>query len=236
MRTDRPIFAYSMFPVGKSSFKDFYDGRKLNELLENPGQFRPSGWDLVTHDRAKLVKGEYLQVKAGDRKLVRLYIDGTFLARVPGDEDFMSWGQNTDNFNKMPRLNSLALVEFTTNFILLSARIVQRLTPIPPEVMLQVELRNAMFGDRVLYLPAFAVSSNAWRLGGPAYKAPDHDMLVRHPELTEKLVSRPLVVAFEVIQKIYGWFGLPTNEIPYISEIEGVLSVDPNLIVHSTAY
>src|SRR5258708_19819862 len=129
MKTHRPIFLYSMAPRDRTSYKHFFELGPLKALLENPGQLRGSGWDLLTHDKARIVKGEYLELTSAERKRIQVYEDGSVLVRVSGDEDFMSWGPNTKNFNEAPRLNTLALIEFTLNFFTLSSPLVQYITP-----------------------------------------------------------------------------------------------------------
>src|SRR6266849_503363 len=110
----RPVFVYSMSARG-TAFKNFFEPGELKKIIENPGQFRPSGWDLITRDRARIVKGQYFEVSSAERKRIRVYQDGSVIVRVYGDEDFLSWGQNKNNFQQSPRVNTIALIEFTLN-------------------------------------------------------------------------------------------------------------------------
>jgi hypothetical protein len=108
MRTDRPVFIYSMTPRGRTAYRQFFEPGDLKKIIEQPGQIRPAGWDLTTRDRARIVSGEYLEVASAERKRIQVYEDGSVLVRVSGDEDFLSWGQNTNNFDQAPRLNGPA--------------------------------------------------------------------------------------------------------------------------------
>ena len=71
-----------MTPRDKTSYRHFFELGPLKVLLENPGQFRSSGWDLITHDKARIVKGEYLEVASAERKRIQVYEDGSVLVRV----------------------------------------------------------------------------------------------------------------------------------------------------------
>jgi hypothetical protein len=62
MKNERPVFLYSMTPAGKTVVKNFFEPGELAKLLENPGQIRHAGWDLNTCERARIVKGEYMEV------------------------------------------------------------------------------------------------------------------------------------------------------------------------------
>ena len=125
MTSLRPVFIFSMMPRYATSFKDFFESTRLRSALETPGQIRPSGWDLNTHGRAQIVKGEYLEVKSAERKRIQVYEDGSIFARVPGDQEFLGWGVNDETFNAMPRLNTLSLVEFTLNFCNLCSALIK---------------------------------------------------------------------------------------------------------------
>src|SRR5271170_186 len=152
MRTDRPVFIYSMSPRGKTAYKQFFEPGDLKKIIEDPGQIRNAGWDLTTGERARIVNGEYLEVASAERKRIRVYNDGSVLVRVSGDEDYLSWGQNAQTFDRAPRLNTLSLIEFTLNFCKLCSRLVVLMEPRPREVDLKVEIKNAFFGQSKLFL------------------------------------------------------------------------------------
>jgi len=150
--TENPTFIYAMTPRGDSSFKNFFETGPVMELLENPGELRYAGWDLKTRDRARIVKGEYLEVKSGERKLIRLYEDGSLIVRAGAGADFLGWGRGDAEFGQKPRLNPVAVIEFTYNFANLCGRLVKLLEPIPKAVVLRIDIRNAFLQNSRLYM------------------------------------------------------------------------------------
>jgi hypothetical protein len=232
MKTERPVFLYSVTPVGKTAVKNFFEPGELKKLLESPGQIRHAGWDLNTHERARIVKGEYMEVTSADRKRIQVYEDGSVFVRVSGDEDMLSWGQNTDTFDKQPRLNTLALVEFTLNFCSLCSRLIPFLEPPPREINVKVEIRNAFFGDSKLFLIPHAVSTWTFAMTDARYYAPEPSMSRKIVVAPDQLQTRPDVVAYMILKQIFYWFGAE-HEIPYTSSANGLRYVDKNLIINS---
>jgi hypothetical protein len=223
-----------MSPRGRTAYRQFFEPGDLKKIIEQPGQIRPAGWDLTTRDHARIVSGEYLEVATAERKRIQVYEDGSILVRVSGDEDFLSWGQNTNNFDQAPRLNTLSLVEFTLNFCKLCSRLVALLEPQPREVNLKVELKNAFFGDAKLFLIPHLVSSWAFTTTDDRYYAPEPSMVRNVTVAKDELRTNPNAAAYVLIRRIFYWFGVERDEIPYTSVASnGLRIVDENLIINS---
>jgi hypothetical protein len=230
MNKDNPAFLYAMVPLEITAFKDFFDAGSIRKLLENPGQLRYAGWDLTTSGQARIVKGEYLEIRSAERKILRLFEDGSFIVRVSAGEDFLSWGQNETNFKQSPRLNPLAIVEFTLHFVKLCAELVGHLHPIPTTVELKVEIRNALFESTGLYLNPHSVIHQAFAFDMDRHYAPEPSMRKEIRVSTEDLRAWPAAKAFSLAEKIYTWFGLAPNQIPYVSNKDDVRFIDEELI------
>jgi hypothetical protein len=234
MRTERPVFIYSMTPRGRIAFKQFFEPGELKKIIEDPGQIRYAGWDLTTRDRARIVNGEYLQVENAERKRIQVYEDGSVLVRVSGDEDYLSWGQNTNNFDEAPRLNTLSLIEFTLNFCKLCSRLVGLMEPLPMEVNLKVEIKNAFFGSAKLFLIPHAVSSWFFAMTDDRYYAPEASMARKIVVATDEFRTNPNATAYKLLRQIFYWFRVEKDEIPYTSLApDGSRFVDENLIINS---
>lgn len=107
---------------------------------------------LQKSDRPRLIKGDYWEVKSSDRKLIRAFYDGSITMKVAGDNSFLGWGRNDENFLKNPKLNSLAVVEFCLHFSIFCRNAAAILDPRLRTVDLIVGIRNAFFGDSKLYI------------------------------------------------------------------------------------
>lgn len=183
---------------------------------------------------ARIVNGEYLEVASAERKRIRVYEDGSVLVRVSGDEDFLSWGQNTNNFDQAPRLNTLSLIEFTLNFCKLCSRLVELMEPPPREVNLKVEIKNAFFGDAKLFLIPHPVSSWAFTMTDDRYYAPEASMTRKLVVATDELRMTPNTAAYMLLRQILYWFGVERDDVPYTSlASNGSRFVDENLIINS---
>jgi hypothetical protein len=233
MNAEAPVFIYSMIPAERTTFKNFFETGPLKSLLENPGELRYAGWDLTTRGQARIVKGQYLELKNAERKRLQVYEDGSFFVRVSADQDYLSWGVNEATFRKAPRLNTLALIEFSLNFCLLCAGLVKQLDPRPSHVDLNVEIRNAFFGEAKLALTPHPVSSDTFRFYGKSHVAPESFAKRSVRVLTEQLTNRPEVAAYSLVKQIFIWFGIAPDMIPYAS-VEGDLRfIDPDKIRNS---
>jgi hypothetical protein len=232
--TDRPVFIYSMTPLGRTAYKQFFEPGDLKKIIEDPGQIRHAGWDLTTRARARIVNGEYLEVASAERKRIRVYEDGSVLVRISGDEDFLSWGQNTNHFDQAPRLNTLSLIEFTLNFCKLCSRLVDVMDPQPREVNLKVEIKNAFFGKAKLFLIPQPVSSWAFTMTDDRYYAKEASMTRKVVVAMDELRTSPNAAAYKLLRQIFYWFGVERDDIPYTSLApNGSRFVDENLIVNS---
>lgn len=232
MRTDRPVFIYAMVPRGTTTYKQFFEPGDLKETIENPGQLRLNGWDLTTRDRARIINGQYLEVSSAERKRIRVYEDGSVFVRVFGDEDFMAWGQNASNFQQAPRLNTLALIEFTLNFCRFCSQLVPFMQPQPSEVNLKVDIRNAFIGEQKLFLIPHNVSSWTFAMTDSRYPARESSMVRRVTVQTSELATTPAFPAYKLVRQIFYWFGFEREDIPYTSiASSGEHFVDPTLII-----
>jgi hypothetical protein len=233
MTSPRPVFIYSMTVRG-TTFKNFFEPGELKKVIENPGQLRPSGFDLVTRDRARIIKGQYFEVSSAERKRIRVYQDGSVIVRVSGDEDFLSWGQNTSTFDISPRLNTIALIEFTLNFCRFCSQIIPFLEPKPQQVNLKVDIRHAFIGQEKLFLIPDTVSSWAFTTTDGRKDAPEESMVRVTTADTDTLRLTPAYVAYNLVRQVFYWFGVEEEHIPYTSQSStGERFVDQDLIIHS---
>jgi len=230
---ETPTFIYAMTPAGATSFKNFFEAGPVKELLEKPGELRYSGWDLNTRDQVKIVKGEYLELRNGERKLIRLYEDGALIVRVDASEDFLGWGRGDVEFKQKPRLNPVAVIEFTYNFVNLCSKLVKFLHPKPNTVGIRVEIRNAFFENSKLYMIPYGTGTTAWHFDDEQYKAPEASVIREIDVSIDELTSRPDIVAYSLVQKIYAWFGISSEKIPYVSAEGDKKFVDSQKIINS---
>jgi hypothetical protein len=191
----------------------------VRALLENPPTTRYDGWNLVTLDRAQLVRGERLSVSNGTRKHIDLFGDGTFLA-FAGFRSFLGWRADLRSFDEVPKINALALVEFVCNFVLVYDDLREYFEPRPETVRLAIGLRHAHFGvHSVLYLlpgPIHAFDYRSDDLEQERFRAPEPHWR-DHVDATLREDGRMDIgaSAYMLVARLYHWFGLTDEQIPY---------------------
>jgi hypothetical protein len=216
----------SAAPLTATRFPEFFSRAGVIQMLQQPGG-RHAGWNLQTEDQARIVRGELLEVGYPDWKLLQLYEDGTLLAKVSGDGDFLAWA-STDRkaFWEQPKLNPLALIEFVYSFAAFYAKLVERLSPTPQQVRLRVEFRPLKHGDSSIYLSPYAIDSIRWQAGMIKYEAKEAAMEWQLDTVVEALVSKPERTAYVLVEHIYAWFGASSDEIPYTTGSGDLKQID----------
>jgi len=217
-----PFYILAAAPTKPGKLKKIFESGpdSIMNLLQNPGQLRHAGWDLNTYDSPQIIKGEYLEVKDG-RKLIRLYEDGTIILRALADNNYLGWGQFEEQFKKFPRLNSIALIELTYNFIDFYGRLSGHFESNPEKIRIRCELRNAFLTDSAkLILAPGPVGSVGYEGGFFKKEAPENNMSKQIDSELADIQNSPAYVVYELIKELYLWFGYTTDKIPYTSEDE----------------
>jgi hypothetical protein len=233
--TVNPLYILAAAPREPARLKNFFESgsSSVKHLLEKPGELRYAGWDLQTLDTARIVKGEYLEVKNGDRKTLNLYEDGTFIMRVAADDRFLGWGENPKAFQTQPRLNPIALVELTYNFAVFYSKLLDHFEAKPRMIKFRIMLKNAHMGQAKLYLTPYGVGTFAWVLNNEKHDAPENEVVREVDVETETITKNPGKVAYLLVEKLYLWFELSPEQIPYVSLKDGQRFVDFELIKKS---
>ena len=227
----KPIFVYAAVPAPATKVIDLFSDSPVRSLLEKPGGLRYAGWDLQTLDSARIVEGEYLQVRNGDRKVINLYKNGVLLVRADATDDLLAWG-GSESHPGILRLNPLAVVEFSYSFVQFYVRLLQYLSPRPSFVTLRLQIENAK-GDQTLYMFPYGVNAMGWKypLDHDRHPAPSERLERESMIGAEQLASQPAVCAYWLVEEIYAWFGLRIEEIPYVKTQDGVRMIDVEAIV-----
>ena len=225
-----PSIIYSAVPEGSTKVRHFLEAGPVWDLVQEPGELRYAGWSLRTLDRVRIVRGEYLEVSNGDRKVLNLYEDGTFIAKAAADDSFLGWGTRGETeFAESPRLNPLAVIEFTYSFVELYARLLPEMDPRPRAVQLRLQIENAWFGESgssKLYLTPYGVDTYSWHFNDERHVAPDADM-IREVDVSADALADVGAVAYRLVEKLYAWFGFSSDKIPYAARRGDTRVIDP---------
>jgi len=213
-----PFYILVATPIESSRLNKIFESGddSIIDLLKNPGRLRRMGWDLETLNTPRIIEGEYLEVKNGDRKLINIYEDGTFILRVASDHTFLGWGRDETVFGEDSRLNPVALVELTYNFIDFYKKLIPHFTKRPVNIRFNVEFRNI---SKNFYLLPYGVGTYAWTFADERYHAPGDEMTNKTLNVkTDDILIKSAYVAYDLVKMLYLWFGIGPEKIPYISE------------------
>ena len=209
-----PHFVYTARPSTRVRLRGIFERGPLRDAIEKPGTLRYAGWNMETRQESRIVKGEYLEIVLGDWKTIQLYEDGMLLAKVKADGEFLAWGTR-DNFEQQPRLNPLALVEFTYSFVEVFSRVLEHAEPQPAECVLQVNIQNAVREGGPLYLNPYGLGTIRHLIDDIKHAAPEDAGQVQVQLGSAVVRGNVPRAAYQFVEKIYLWFGVPLEKIPY---------------------
>lgn len=210
-----PVLHLSAAPLQAAEIESLFRSPDAQHLLENPPVSRHNGFNILTFERAQIVEGERLVIEAW-RKRLELFRDGTFLA-LGTFSDLLGWPREGAEFARNPKVNSLALIEYTHDFFKTYEALLDFVTPLPMPIRCQVGISGAQSLGQPLWLAPYALNTIGYDHPHGRSEAPADDMARQTAvEATEnKPHIHPGQIAYTLVEQIYNWFGLPSESIPY---------------------
>jgi hypothetical protein len=194
----------------------------VRRFLENPPYARYEGWNLITLERAELLGGPRLHIQNGQRKFIDLHEDGTLIA-VGTFDSFLGWGRW--DFAERPKVNGLAVVEFTHELVSFYERLLHEyIEPLPDEVRLTVGVRNAHYEhegqERKLHLSPGPIGDlydldQYNRREAPESAFNESIDVPASPEEPHLDVGR---ASYELLRRFYNRFGFTDDAVPYTNQ------------------
>lgn len=224
----KPLYILAVVPHEHSKLKLFESGPgSIAELLMTESGSRYAGWDLSTVDEPKIIKGEYLEAKIEGIKKINLYEDGKLVFWVTADPNFLAWPLKENEFNEKPRLNPMAIIEVTYNFVNFYKKLLPFFLETPQKFRFVIQLKDAFLNQNTkLYLIPGGLQSIEWLINKAQYIAPENDMDKNEDIDVLDLKQDPGHVAYLLIKKLYLWFGIDMISIPYVSGEKGKEIID----------
>jgi len=193
----------------------------IRKLIENPPHLRQAGWNLPTHEQAKIIRGEFIRVGDLEYGLLNVYRDGTAIYAVRADEGFLAWATPQNE----QRINPTALVEIVYNFASFYEFVLKDFEQKPYYLFIRADLINMHLNGVISSLLPYP-STWSFRMVKPA---PEENMSKTVEIHAENF--RPEAVSFELLREIYLWFGFEEDKIPYTKVKDGRKEIDPDQIL-----
>lgn len=229
MKNDKRIIILVAYPKDKSGeLKSLFTNernsikRKLEDPPLNAGKIRYAGWSLETLDQGKIIEGQFVRVQNGDTKTIDLYKDGTLIFSGLSDERFLAWASK-DGL----KINSIVLIELIYNFVSFYREVINDLTIKPNAILVEFRFFNMHLDGKRSYLVEGPI--DAFPLFDKHYEAPANSSSLETPidfKVKDFEAGKIGEIAYKVVEKVYLWFGVPTENIPYIKIENSVKSID----------
>ena len=220
------VLGFEMSP--KSNIPDFFNPNitKYRDLLMNPGSIRYAGWDLVTLDIPKIHRADYYEVTNGDRKIIRLYQDGTLIAKGNLDSSFLSHATDSNSGPGQTLINPIALSEFIYNFVVFSIRIAEETgnTKTNTQMRYRFKLNGLLEAENV-----YALSNRVQSFYGKDARTAEQEDIkgsfdyVYGDDIKETFAD---LVAYNLVRQIFLNFGFQEDEIPLFDNSTKKFHVD----------
>jgi hypothetical protein len=212
---DGPVLHLSATPAQPASIPDLFRGEDVKRIIEHPPVTRENGFNIINYERAEIVDGDHYAIDAW-RKRIELYKDGTFIA-IGTFSELLGWPRDNDEFLQNPKINSLALIEFTHDFFKTYNDILGFVEPLPVPIECKIGIRRAHFDDKKLRMAPYALNTPGYDHPYQRHEAPASDVS-RATQVEAELEephTQPGTIAYTLIEQLYNWFGLDSLTIPY---------------------
>jgi hypothetical protein len=228
-----PFYVITASVPAGNRVTNFHGGAEnsASSLLAGFPRFRRGSFDVAIPGWPEEGPEDSLQLRWDDRKVLRLYQDGTLVFRARADYDFLGWGVEAHAFPKFPKLDPLVVVEVNTSFVHRYRCVVKQLKYAADRVFFQLSLHNVTQDGMRLFLTKYFSGGHVDWSAVTRYVAQtdpaDERLEVAMPELLE----RPNAVAYEVVRAFTSLFDMPESEIPFVNRGGGRPEIDLPAIV-----
>jgi len=201
------------------------------EIFWDIPRLRHMGFDVSIPAAPQRGPDESLELRSGDRKLLRLYQDGSLLFRARADHEFLGWGVEPAKFSLFPKLNPVAVVEVHASFVQLYRRVIENLKKPVQEVSFRLSLVNGVWGGGRLFLtPYFPSGSVDWG-AVTRYKLQEDPAEAQITVTREGVMEAPARVAYQLLEEFASWFDMDSEDIPFVRDVDGTREIDIDAIV-----
>ena len=201
-----------------------------SHLLANIHQFRYASFDVAIPGYPQPGPDNSLELRWDNRKILRLYQDGTLIFRVRADSNFLGWGIKPHEFEEFPRLNPVPVVEVNTSFIHLYRSVFGCLKNVADTIYFQLSLHDGTWPNGRLFMTEYFPNPiidwgmvNRWEI--------QMDPAEEEEEVSRTdLVDAPNRAAYLIVRTFTSMFDLPEDKIPFVRRVGGEFEIDLDAI------
>ncbi len=227
---NKPVYILASDPAKPTSIASLFESKSANivRLLENPPELRYAGFGLLSNANSKIVRGELRRSIVPGYKSLELWNDGTLLFLATADNDFLSWGKRSQKIDYL-RLNQIALIESVYLFVELSRQVYLEADEKPNKIKYTLELRNMSVDSKNCGIIPGPLGTFNMMFGDKVHRAPSENYSNSIAWSKTELNSKR--IAFLLISKLYEWFGIEHDYIPYQEKEGDIRLISPEQII-----
>lgn len=223
----KPTLSLLAWPHGQAQFPTLFESRAepVVQLLEDPPRLRDGGFDISTWSASQIVEGRLRRTQSPCRKILEIWRDGVVMSVLAGDDSYLCWAMQSTPETGL-RINTLALAETVYLFCDWTLKVFNYAIPIPIEFKFMMMLSD-MTRDGVPFSLSPHRPSQVWidedRHSAPQ-AAPGQQFVVE----ADGVNYNSGMIAYELLSRLYTWFGFEATQIPFVDRDHGPPSIDPS--------
>ena len=201
-------------------------------LLSSLPRFRFGSFDVAIPHTPDPGPEDSIELRWGDRKILRLFQDGTLTFGCRADSEFLGWGVTAERFAAFPRLNPVAVAEVHASFVHSYGLICARLKKQPERILFDLSLTGGVWNDSRLFLTHYYSAENVdWQVVDQYVLQVDPAEAEVEAE-SDEVRDHPNAVAGRLLRAFASWFDMPEEDIPFTRLGDsGELEVDLDTIL-----
>jgi len=222
--SDRPAYVLTAWPIAPVQIPHLFASKssRVVKLLESPPTLRTAGFEIDAGGRAEIVEGKLMRAAypEGNRDL-ELWRDGSLFFVAPADQEFLCWSRRPP-----PPLviNPVVLLESIYLFCELVSAIQDEMVPQDCGMVVGLELHGV--AEKPLHLKGGELGN----FGSRVSVAPQTRYRADEQWVSGKINAA--ILAYRIATKVYEWFGIAHDQIPYAVGEGEARRVDTNAIIN----
>lgn len=156
-------------------------------------------------------------------KVVDLYSDGTLIFAGLADHRFLAWHRKDKQ-----KINPVSLIELIYSFAEFYELVLEDFEKMPNEFTLRVDFKNLHLNGVRTYLVPHDLSHVAHIFDDDKKDAPENNCTIKINNSAEGFNTA--AISYKLVEKIYLWFGIEEDKIPYVKTENNIKMIDTDAI------
>lgn len=216
-----PTYVLEGTPLSHLSFQEFFSSNNSvgARLVRNPPEIRATGFAIDGGGSVRIHKGvSWRSLYSEEHRVLKLGLSGSVLFAAPADDSFLCRARHQEPGK--PRINPVVLVESLLLFAMLLRQVQGSADPKNVGYRLRFRLERAI-GLEQISRQRYTLHLGPGPMGSyPSNPRPAPEIRFEQEETWAQGEIDPAALAYVCLTRIYEWFGITHDSIPYV-KLEG---------------